>query len=211
MPTLVLPDRTVQRIPDKAALKIWAADRGIAWKLRENISQLLRFDPSPTAGTTTGRSRGDHFLLEDTTWMYHANQPKAIPLFGSYPNKFQQLKAQASIGFSLATFKRLDEKRGQPSDDGWWVGNEPAAVAFLPDGGSLRGIDVSGDDAAAPAAQPPLAQLPDYGARMGTAFLMHTQLETEGQPVEVRSSRVNYAYAWTLAVRSFLPEHVPAL
>ena len=49
MPTLVLPDATIFRILDKAALKVWAAGRGIGWKLRENLSQLLGFDHAPTA------------------------------------------------------------------------------------------------------------------------------------------------------------------
>ena len=166
MPTLVLPDRTIQRIPNKGALKEWADACGIHWKLRENLSQLLGFDQPPTAGVTVGRSRADHFLLEDTTWIYHPTRQAALPLFGTYPQKFKQLQLQAApISFSVSTFKRLHQMRGQQSEDGWWVGVEPAAVAALPDGGSLLGLAAQPSGEAMPAAQPPLDGLPDYGAR----------------------------------------------
>ena len=162
MPTLVLPDKTIQRVANKEALRIWADSRGIKWKLRENLSQLLGFDPAPTQGSTAGRTREGHYLLQDTTWMYHADRQTALPLFGSFPIKFDQLKKAATVGFGVSTFKRMCSDRRQ-SDDGWWVGDEPAAVAALPDGSSLLDITLPTTPATLPATQLPAVSLPVYG------------------------------------------------
>lgn len=160
--TLVLTDRTLQRIANKDALKAWADSRSIKSKLRENLSQLLGFDPASTQGSTTGRTHDGHYLLQDTTWMYHADRRTALPLFGSYPIKFSQLKKAATIGFGVSTFKRMCSDRRQ-SDDGWWVGDEPAAVAALPDGSSLLDSTLPTTPATLPATQLPAVSLPVYG------------------------------------------------
>jgi hypothetical protein len=181
-PTLVLPDRSIQRMPDKDALWAWAKGANILSELRDNLGQLIGFNEVGEK-RTGGRERKDHFLLEDTTWMYHGTQPTAIPLFGSYPQKYKALKDQVAVGFSLATFKRLHAKRGVPSDDGWWVGDEPATVATLPNGSSLLGIAAQSSNVAVPAAELPAAELPNYGAQMVTAFDSPMVVDAQGLTV----------------------------
>jgi hypothetical protein len=163
MPTLVLPDRTIQRIPDKNSLNEWAVSASIPRKLTKNLSQLLGFDPAPTEGKTAGRSREGHFLLQDTTWMYHADWLAALPLFGPYPAKYNQLKETASVGFSVSTFKRLHDNGGLPSEDGWWVGSEPAGVFTLSNGSTLFDVPLTPSSGPATAIPAPGALL-DLGA-----------------------------------------------
>ena len=139
MPTLVTPEGRVQRIDNKAQLDEFADDRpDIGYKLKGNISQLLGFDI--IGADRSGRHEASgYFCVQDTftTWMYHDGVAFAIPLFGSAPQRFKQLKERASIQFSLPTFKRLVSDPGKRSEDGWWCGSPPAAVvAGLPDGAS---------------------------------------------------------------------------
>ena len=185
MPTLVCPDRTIQRLADKQALWAWAEKAGLRYKLRDNIGQLLGINEVGEK-RTGGREREDHFLLSETTWMYHDARETVIPLFGSYPQKFKQLAAQATISFSIATLKRLDAKRGTRSEDGWWVGDEPAAVAALPNGSSVLGIARTPSSAAMSAAVLPAAALPDYGAQTVTAF--HSPMVIDAQGLTVSPS-----------------------
>ena len=72
MPTLVSPERTIWRIPDKAALKDWCRGRQIKPKQVENLSQLLNFDKTGASGTRTGHGRNKHYVLHETSWLYHA-------------------------------------------------------------------------------------------------------------------------------------------
>ena len=143
MSTLITPapERALWHFPDKEALKEWAWDRSMHWKLRENLSQLLGFDDIGSSGARTGHEREDYFLLQDITWMYHEKQRDVIPLFGTGPKKYQQLTQRVTnIGFKLRKFQKMLASKGTRSDDGWWVGEQPAAVASLPNGSSVFGI-----------------------------------------------------------------------
>ena len=167
MPTLITPapQRTLWRLQDKKALKEWTEARNIGWRLRGNLNQLLGFDDIGTSGARTGHGRDDYHCLHDVTWMYHQEQTEVIPLFGSGPKKFEQLQAQGTAGFKLRKFQAMMATQGERSEDGWWVGAEPSAVASLPNGSSLFGIARMPGSAAVPGAQLPPVPLPDYGAQ----------------------------------------------
>ena len=167
MPTLVTPEGRAYRIENKAQLEVFANGRtDIGYKLKGNISQLLGFDIIGSDRSGKHEASG-FFCVEDTftTWMYHDGMTVAIPLFGSAPQRFKQLQERASIQFSLPTFKRMVSAPGKRSEDGWWCGSPPAAVAAgLPDGASIYGIPKPATDGIGmPAAQGEVA-VPDYGA-----------------------------------------------
>ena len=166
MPTLVTPEGRAHRIENKFQLDAFADGRtDINYKLKGNISQLLGFDIIGSDRSGKHEASG-FFCVEDcfTTWMYHDGVTVAIPLFGSAPQRFKQLKERASIQFSLPTFKRLVSVPGKRSEDGWWCGSPPAAVAAgLPDGASIYTIPKPATGGTVmPAAQGEVG-VPDYG------------------------------------------------
>ena len=183
MPTLVTPEGCAYRIENKAELDVFADGRPqkIGYKLKGNIAQLLGFDIIGSDRSGKHEASG-YFCVEDTltTWMYHDSVPVAIPLFGSAPQRFKQLQDRASIQFSLPTFKRMASTPGKRSDDGWWCGSSPPAVAAgLPDGASIYGIPKAATEVTGmPAAQGEVG-VPDYGAisnleTAGSSFLATT-------------------------------------
>ena len=120
---LVMPERTVWRIADKDVLKTWADERTIGRRLMENLSQLLGFDIIGSSGSRAGHGRENYFLLHEATWMYHEAQSDVVPLFGSGPNKFKQLKASTSVPVAFQA-EDLPEHAAEAwvTITGWLVG-----------------------------------------------------------------------------------------
>ena len=146
MPALVTPELTIQRLSSKAELEAWANARSVHWQLRGNLSQLLGLDPLP-AGRTRHQATS-YFLLHEASWMCHAdNTFAAIPVFGSMPQKYKSLLEQATVIFSLATFKRLLATQGKVSDDGWYSGPAPEALDHLADGAYITKLPAHGQQA----------------------------------------------------------------
>ena len=106
MRTIVTPERIIWRFASQAAFEDWMLNNvRVQAHQRKNYRQLLGYDELPNDHVNK-REAYNHFALEDTTWMYHADMPFTIPLFGTNPQKYAQLKGTATINMSLATFKR---------------------------------------------------------------------------------------------------------
>ena len=165
MPTLVTPKGHTYRIASKHELDEFASGRpDVGFQLKGNISQLLRLNN--VGSDRAGRhNAAQYFCVEDelTTWMYHDSVDVVIPLFGSAPQRFSQLKERAIFQSSLPTFKRLCANPGKRSEDGWWCGPPPpAVVAGLPDGTDIYGIRKPADALSGSAFN---AELPDQRGR----------------------------------------------
>ena len=67
--------------------------------------------------------RENYFLLHEATWMYHEAQSDVVPLFGSGPNKFKQLKASTSVPVAFQA-EDLPEHAAEAwvTITGWLVG-----------------------------------------------------------------------------------------
>ena len=113
--------------------------------------------------TAPSPSCGSFCIIPTRSTAYHADWLAVLPLFGSYPAKYNQLKETASVGFSVSTFKRLHDNGGEPSEDGWWVGSEPAGVFTLSNGSTLFDVPLTPSSGPATAIPAPGALL-DLGA-----------------------------------------------
>ena len=151
--------RFVKEIPANVAVFPWTYSEypDLLQKHHGNVRQLLGFDSLPPDRDNKGGAH-DHYLLEDTTWMYHRDSSVVVPLFGSQNAKFKQLQQHGTLQMGLSSFKQRLLNPGTTSKCGWWSGKEPASVASLPDGSSLFNLP---SDTAAPATAP---QLPDFAA-----------------------------------------------
>jgi hypothetical protein len=159
---LVTPDKRVVRFRSRAEFDTWAdGDGHVLQKHRGNIRQLLGYDPLPSDREKKHEAHG-HFLLTDTTWMFHDNFSVAVPLFGSDGQKLSQLAKLATLKMKIATFRTRVANPGTRSKCGWWCGSEPPAVQNLPDGTSLFNLPASAADTAAS-----LQQLPDFAVALG--------------------------------------------
>ena len=92
--------------------------------------------------------------------MYNRNHRLVLPLFGTGPKKYEQLRSQATITFKERTFQKMVATPGKIVDS-WEVGTEPAIVASLPDGSALAALTF---DQCCPTSAAPLVsatQLPE--------------------------------------------------
>ena len=175
MRTIVTPERIIWRFASQAAFEDWMLNNvRVQAHQRKNYRQLLGYDELPNDHVNK-REAYNHFALEDTTWMYHADMPFTIPLFGTNPQKYAQLKGTATINMSLATFKRRLSSPGSKSPCGWWSGLAPATVATMTDGSSLLNLRAH---ATVQAPAPAAAQPPDFatgalGALQSAASVQH--------------------------------------
>jgi hypothetical protein len=145
MPMLVIPERTVHTIIDRAALADLVQRRKLGWKLHGNLRQLLGFDAVGADRNKRGEAGGKglenkYYRFEDVSWFYNPEVATAVPLFGSQREKHSTLKATFGITFSEDTFNRVTSS-DPPSRvvEGWQRRRGPQ----LGDGASLIGLPSS--------------------------------------------------------------------
>ena len=151
MPTLITPERTAWRISSRQDLKDFCAREKIGWQLEANLAQLLGL-ANVGRGRTGGREREGYFRLDAASWFCNRQLSICVPVFGSAPDKWNELKQKYTLTCSLPTFKRLIQFPGRVSEDGWSCVSEPAQVAALADGASVLNIPVVAPAVAAQAA-----------------------------------------------------------
>jgi hypothetical protein len=159
MPTLVTLEGTIWRITSREELKNFCRQRAIDWHLESNLAQLLGL-AIVGDGRSGGRERGGYFRLDTGSWFRHSSLDLHVPVFGSAPQKYKQLCEKYKVACSLATFKRLIEKPGRLSEDGWFCVEQPATVAQLANGSSVRNMPALQSQPA----QQDRPQLPDFAA-----------------------------------------------
>ena len=189
MPRLLVtpaPERARYSFTSREQFNTWMdGRRELDFASRGNLRQMLRYDPLPK-GRSAKHEVEDHFLLDEASWMYHADVGVAVPLFGLAPGKLKQWLAQYgdTVGsMSVSTFKRLLQS-GKSSPSGWWCGPPPSGLADVVDGQSV--LNLRADHATSAA-----IQLPHYtAASLEVTGFHHLRLfcATARQPLGPRSS-----------------------
>ena len=193
---LVEPTRIIRRIEDEDALKAYVDARNLGYQLHGNLKQLCGW-ARVGKDRSQRKAASGYFLIEHCTFLFHANVPTAVALFGENQTKFDTFKAAHDVEMSIDVFKKLIGGKRRNGVEGWRLGRVRAA--HLEDGTNLIGLpadlldDAAADKPAEPASGPMLyswaGALPAFGAQT-QGWLPSVSLQTGAAGSDISSPAI---------------------